>query len=99
MPHGDHVVLGGNADDGQWSLEPDLAIADEIVRRCARIEPRLSEARVLGYRVGLRPARATVRVESEPLGSATCVHNYGHGGTGVGLAWGCAREVAAMLGS
>jgi D-amino-acid oxidase len=98
IPHGDHVVLGGNADDGQWSLEPDLAVAAEIVRRCAEIEPRLGKARVLGHRVGLRPARATVRVEAEPLGAATCVHNYGHGGTGVGLAWGCAREVAAILG-
>jgi D-amino-acid oxidase len=97
MPHGDHVVLGGNADDGQWSLEPDLAVADEIVRRCAQIEPRLGEARVIEHRVGLRPARANVRLEAEPLGGATCVHNYGHGGTGVGLAWGCAREVAAML--
>jgi hypothetical protein len=24
------------------------------------------------------------------------VHNYGHGGTGVGLSWGCARDVVAQ---
>ena len=99
FPHGDQVVLGGNADEGEWSMEPDPAVAEEIVHRCAEVEPRLGDARVLEHRVGLRPARATVRVEAEPLGASTCVHNYGHGGTGVGLSWGSAREVAALLGS
>ncbi len=80
-------------------MESDPAVAEEIVHRCAEVEPRLGDARVLEHRVGLRPARATVRVEAEPLGASTCVHNYGHGGTGVGLSWGSAREVAALLGS
>ena len=94
FPHGDHVVLGGCADEDDWSLEPDPALAEEIVRRCAAIEPRLAGARVIEHRVGLRPARPDVRVEEEPLGASRCVHNYGHGGTGVALAWGCARDVA-----
>ena len=37
FPHGDHAVLGGSADEDDWRLEPDLALADEIVRRCAAI--------------------------------------------------------------
>jgi D-amino-acid oxidase len=97
FPHGDHVVLGGSADEDDWSLEPDLALADEIVRRCAAIEPRLADARVIEHRVGLRPARAEVRVEEVALGASRCVHNYGHGGTGVALAWGCARDVSSIV--
>ena len=45
--------------------------------------------------VGLRPARPAVRLEAE----GRVVHCYGHGGAGVTLAWGCAGEVAALLGS
>jgi len=25
------------------------------------------------------------------------IHNYGHGGTGVGLSWGCASDVVALV--
>jgi D-amino-acid oxidase len=97
FPHGDQVVLGGSVDEDAWSLEPDPALAEEIVRRCAAIEPRLAGARVIEHRVGLRPARPDVRVEEEPLGSSRLVHNYGHGGTGVALAWGCARDVLDLV--
>jgi D-amino-acid oxidase len=97
FPHGDHVVLGGCADDDDWRLEPDPALAEEIVRRCAAIEPRLAEARVIEHRVGLRPARPDVRLEEVALGRSRCVHNYGHGGTGVALAWGCARDVCSIV--
>jgi D-amino-acid oxidase len=97
FPHGDHVVLGGCADDDDWRLEPDAALAEEIVRRCAAIEPRLADARVIEHRVGLRPARPDVRLEEVTLGPSRCVHNYGHGGTGVALAWGCARDVCSIV--
>jgi len=97
FPHGDHVVLGGCADEDDWRLEPDPAQAEEIVRRCAAIEPRLAEARVIEHRVGLRPARPDVRLEEVALGPSRCVHNYGHGGTGVALAWGCARDVCSIV--
>ena len=55
----------------------------------------MADARVIEHRVGLRPARPDVRVEEEPLGSSRCLHN--HGGTGVALAWGCARDVLGRV--
>lgn len=97
FPHGDEVVLGSSADEHAWSMEPDPALGEEIVRRCAEVDPRLGQARVVEYRVGLRPARPVVRLDEEPLGASRCVHCYGHGGSGVALSWGCARQIGAML--
>lgn len=92
QPYG--LVLGGTAVEHAWSREPDPAVARAIVARCARYFPELARARVLEHKVGLRPARPAVRLEAERLaGGAVCVHNYGHGGAGVTVAWGCAEEV------
>ena len=98
FPHGEEVVLGGSEAAGDWNLEPVPAVADRILRDCAAIEPRLRGARVLDHRVGLRPARPAVRVEAEPGDGRgpLIVHNYGHGGAGVTLSWGCAREAADL---
>ena len=87
------MILGGTATAGDDNIDPDPAVAAAIVERCARIEPRLLSARVIGHRVGLRPARPTVRLERE----GRIVHNYGHGGAGVTLSWGCARYVTTLI--
>jgi D-amino-acid oxidase len=96
LPHGEHVVLGGSAIPGSEDPVPDPAIAEGIVERCARIEPRLAKARILAHRVGLRPSRARVRVERADVDGCAVIHNYGHGGSGLTLSWGCAREVLAQ---
>lgn len=99
FPHGPEAVLGGTTVTGNWNTEPDPAVAARILRDCAAAEPRLAGARVLRHRVGLRPARPQVRLEAERAagpGGAVIVHNYGHGGAGVTLAWGCARDAAAL---
>ncbi|MFJ6658068.1 FAD-dependent oxidoreductase [Streptomyces sp. NPDC091377] len=97
FPQPGRLVLGGTAEDDVWSTEPDPAVAAEIVRRCARLRPEIAGARVLEHRVGLRPARDAVRLERERLPDGRLlVHNYGHGGAGVTVAWGCAREAAAL---
>jgi D-amino-acid oxidase len=97
FPHGDRVVLGGVAGDGDWSFTPDPATAAAIVAWCAEVEPRLAGAPVLEHRVGLRPGRPSVRVEEQRVNGTRWIHNYGHGGMGVTLSWGCARDVAAMV--
>ncbi|MEU0988752.1 FAD-dependent oxidoreductase [Streptomyces sp. NPDC005953] len=99
FPQPGRLVLGGTAQDGDENGEPDPATAREIVARCARHHPAIADARVLGHRVGLRPARAAgVRIESEPLpGGGLLVHNYGHGGAGLTVGWGCARAAVALV--
>jgi D-amino-acid oxidase len=100
FPHGDLAVLGGTEEAGNWSLEPDPATAERILNRCAAVEPRLRGVTVTAHRVGLRPVRPSVRLEAESLdGGRLVLHNYGHGGAGVTLSWGCALDVtAAVLG-
>lgn len=93
-PHADTVVLGGTAEPGSWDTGRDGDTARGIVERCAAVEPRLADARVLACRVGLRPTRPEIRFEEERLGTTTVVHSYGHGGGGVTLSWGCGRETA-----
>ncbi|MEU1072223.1 MULTISPECIES: FAD-dependent oxidoreductase [unclassified Streptomyces] len=99
QPYG--LLLGGTAQDDVWDLTPDPAVARRIVERCARVRPEIAGARVLAHRVGLRPVRDSgVRVEAESTASGgLLVHNYGHGGAGVTVAWGCAREAAALAAS
>jgi D-amino-acid oxidase len=60
----------------------------------------VAAARVIGHRVGLRPTRTTVRVDEDlPVAGSRVLHNYGHGGAGVTLSWGCAEEVLALANS
>ena len=99
IPRSRDCYLGGSAEEGNWSLEPDMKTAQEIIERCARIAPEVLNARVVEHLVGLRPGRSTVRLEAEPQPNGKLViHNYGHGGAGITLSWGCAEEVARLAG-
>jgi D-amino-acid oxidase len=98
VPRTEDCILGGTAEEGEWNTEPDPDIAAAILRRCVALEPQVAEAAVLEHRVGLRPGRPEVRLEREHLGNgAPCIHNYGHGGSGVTLSWGCAEEVVELV--
>lgn len=64
--------------------------------------PAISMDNVIRVIVGHRPFRPTgFRVEREPLDDKTVVHNYGHGGGGISLAWGSSalavRETLGMV--
>jgi D-amino-acid oxidase len=97
LPHGDHVVLGGTMEVGHSDATPRAETAAAIVARCAAVEPALGRARILAHRVGFRPVRPLVRVEELDLDGGRVIHNYGHGGSGISLSWGCALEVLNMI--
>lgn len=96
FPHPQRVVCGGISVPGRSDTAADADVTERILRRCRRVEPRLEDAEVIEVITGLRPDRPSVRVEAEPLGRARCIHNYGHGGNGVTLSWGCARDVVSL---
>jgi D-amino-acid oxidase len=95
VPRSHDIVVGGTDVEGEWSRTPSPEVAAAILRRALRLVPELAGAEVVGHRVGLRPARPAVRVERV----GDLVHCYGHGGAGVTLSWGCAREVAELIGA
>ncbi len=99
IPRSADCILGGTAEEGNASLTPDPAMADAILARCRRLLPAGVAFQVLEHRVGLRPGRPTVRLEAERTATHRVIHNYGHGGAGVTLSWGCAEEVTALVGS
>jgi D-amino-acid oxidase len=97
VPRAHDVVLGGTDEEGSWDRRPDPAAAERILQRATRLVPALAEAQVVRHRVGLRPARPTVRLEEQRgVNGGRVVHCYGHGGAGVTLSWGCADEVLAL---
>ena len=93
IPRTNDCVFGGTND-----LNDDLGVDSEttarIVAECSRAL-KIEKPNLLAERVGLRPFRKSgVRVERAHLRDGrTLVHNYGHGGSGFTLSWGCAEEV------
>jgi D-amino-acid oxidase len=98
FPQGDLLLLGGSAEHGETGLEPSTEVLAGILARCTAVFPGLAGAEVVGNRVGIRPGRPTVRLEHQDLGDRHVIHNYGHGGAGVSLSWGCADDVARLVG-
>ena len=96
IPRRNDCVFGGTNDISS-DLAVDPATTDRIVAECSRVL-NIEKPNVLTERVGLRPFRKSgVRLERDQLvDSRTVIHNYGHGGSGFTLSWGCAREVLKL---
>ena len=91
------MVLGGVTQEGNWSTDPTDEDRNFILEKCSNIIPELKKAEIIEDIVGLRPGRTEVRLEKEISSGRTIVHNYGHGGSGVTLSWGCAEEVVELV--
>ena len=74
-------------------LVTDAATIDRLFENAYKVFPELRDQKVIGSWAGIRPYRPLVRVEKE----GKVIHNYGHGGSGFTLAWGCAEEVASLI--
>lgn len=93
IPRANDCVFGGTNDVSD-DLNVDPVTTSHIVAECSRVL-NIGNPKVIAERVGLRPFRKSgVRVEPEKLRDGRVViHNYGHGGAGFTLSWGCAENV------
>ncbi|MDH3246091.1 MAG: FAD-binding oxidoreductase [Saprospiraceae bacterium] len=94
IPRKNEVILGGTAEPGVEHCDIDPEETKRILERCKKLAPGLNPA-IIKVEVGLRPGRDEVRLERD---GDKIIHNYGHGGSGFTVCWGCAQEVAAIMG-
>ena len=93
VPRKDCIVLGGTAIKGIEDTTPNPEFTEGIIERCKVLEPRLKDVKIQSVSVGLRPGRSEIRLER--VGDV--IHNYGHGGGGFTVSWGCAYEVKRLI--
>ena len=99
----DKLWLGGLVQPNQWDLNINLKYPP-VRRMFEKLKEFFPPLRNYGdddveeVLVGLRPGRkgGNIRLEWDPV-SSSVLHNYGHGGAGFTLSWGCAKEVGAMV--
>ncbi len=97
FPRKNDYVLGGTDEVNVYHTDEDPATTEQILRKAKQLDPTLECQEILESLIGLRPARQEVRVELENCsGRCPVIHNYGHGGAGYTLSWGCADEVATL---
>jgi D-amino-acid oxidase len=96
IPRMNDCVFGGT-NEITADLGIDSASTLRILDECSRVL-KIKKPNVLAERVGLRPFRTSgVRLERGRLDDGrTVIHNYGHGGAGFTLSWGCAGEVVDL---
>lgn len=89
-------VIGGTDYEHNWNTQVDPRDTKLIVQRLMDGGLSNNPPEILEEIVGLRPKRSRVRFEFDKH-YANLFHNYGHGGAGFTVAWGCAIEMGDIL--
>jgi D-amino-acid oxidase len=93
VPRKDAIIIGGTYEENVWDESTEPATIEFLLQKAFAIYPELKQQEYLGSWAGLRPHRNDVRLERE----GNIVHNYGHGGSGFTLAFGCADDVVDLV--
>ena len=97
-PRKDCIVLGATYLPGNGSKIVDKEATKGILERARFHFPEFRNAKVLTPVVCIRPGRkGGVRLDTVSAGFFTVVNNYGHGGGGWSVCYGCATEVANLV--
>jgi D-amino-acid oxidase len=92
VPRKDAIIIGGTYEENVFDEVTEPKTIEFLLQKAFNIYPELKEQKFLGSWAGLRPHRHDVRLEREN----NIIHNYGHGGSGFTLAFGCAEDVVKL---
>jgi D-amino-acid oxidase len=95
VPRKDAMIIGGTYEENIFEETTEPRTIEHILNTAYSVFPELRQQKVIGSWAGLRPYRSKVRVEHET--GTNIIHNYGHGGSGFTLAFGCAEEVIHLV--
>lgn len=93
VPRKDAIIIGGTYEENVWEETTEPKTIEFLLQKAFNIYPELKQQEYLGSWAGLRPHRNDVRLERED----NIIHNYGHGGSGFTLAFGCAEDVVKLV--
>lgn len=95
------AVQGQEISIGGISIpEPIVSLNNDLLKNWVGIDMKAKQWPMQG-RVSQRfyrdPLNSGMRLETETIDSVTCVHNYGHGGSGITMSWGCAGRCLELV--
>ena len=93
VPRKDAIIVGGTYEEHADIEKTDQPTLNILKENIFSIFPELRDQKEIGSWAGLRPFRKVIRLEKE----GNVIHNYGHGGSGFTLAWGCANTVNDII--
>ncbi|MCP9292045.1 FAD-dependent oxidoreductase [Gracilimonas sediminicola] len=95
---GEQTITPNKRIDGTVIPEQMYTLHKDILQESFGMEiDRFTKRKVkIGYRY-LRKNEDGLRLEAEQMHNRLFIHNYGHGGAGVTLSWGCAEKVLKLL--
>lgn len=100
LPRGNEYSLGGTNFRGDWreTCSPD-EISGVVDRALSLLKLHRDNVRIKSTWSGLRPLTmdARARVGFVPDDGDDVIANFGHGGSGVTLCWGCAEHVVGLV--
>lgn len=94
VPRKDATIVGGTYEENEYDAVTIDETLESVLQKAYSVDPQLKERKIIGNWAGLRPFRPEIRAEREP--DTNIIHNYGHGGSGFTLAFGCATSVVEL---
>ncbi|TKR94876.1 hypothetical protein L596_009108 [Steinernema carpocapsae] len=92
------VFMGTVKQEHRSDLKITREDIEDIQERYLKLQPAFKNVTIKSTWSGLRPGRHEIRLERVELqkSKTKIIHNYGHGGNGFTLSWGCALEAVNL---